>query len=786
MGDKKPSRTEFNGNGSARSRRAARLLSTIEAHCLHMRDESRRVVAAYLLESGEDFKRRFNVNYIQSLKLAESARTLLFDHLERFAAQWKHLVPADPELRAELLHLVLHKYGIGPATFAALGGSEPDVQSAYQELFGDSHASLGSRSRDFPVKAAKKALGAKPEAWEDVETQLEWLNLESGEILYSTGDPGDALYVVISGRLRATVTESDGCERMVGEMGRGEMLGELEVLTGDPRSVTVRAVRDSELVRLGRGHLLALSQQHLEVMAQINAMIARRLRQQYTQAGPVENTLLTFTLVPTSPGIPLQEFGRQLALAMGEFGPAMYVNSAVVDEAIEPGASQSTLGDPLNSQVVSWLSELETHYRYVIYEAAPDDSGWSRRCIRQADRIVLVGRAGDSSQPAGHEVSLLAGEELLQCGPGANRVHLVLLHEPAAGYPSGTAAWLAPRILRSHHHVRSGDARDMAYLARCLTGHALGLVLGGGAARGMAHIGVLRALEEAGLAVDIVGGSSMGAIISGAIGLGLDSRQITELVARFSSPRVLFDPTLPVVSLFASGKVTSMLQNICGDLLIEDLWRPMFCVSSNLSRSCEKVHRQGLLWKAIRASIAIPGIFAPVLHEGDLHVDGAVMNNLPIDVMREPGLAGTVVGVNVMPLQDMDKEYHFGDSISGVRAMLSLLNPYDTTSAPMIYETLVRVMSLHEVYQQAAKQRLTDIYITPPVEKFKILGFAEYNPIIEAGYREAQKAIAEWQGKTGKAVEISSSFSSYPSSLQQLDNTLSDLDNALENSGLID
>ena len=181
----------------------------------------------------------------------------------------------------------------------------------------------------------------------------------------------------------------------------------------------------------------------------------------------------------------------------------------------------------------------------------------------------------------------------------------------------------------------------MAYLARCLTGHALGLVLGGGGARGFAHIGVYRALVEASLHVDLVGGTSMGAIVTGVIGLGVDWRQMADIAASISSPLKLFDPTLPLVSLFSSGKVTQLTHMVYGDALIEDLWRPIYCVSSNLTRSTETVYRRGPLWKAVRASMAIPGIFAPVLHEGDVQVDGAVMNNLPIDVMREPGVAGS-------------------------------------------------------------------------------------------------------------------------------------------------
>ena len=124
------------------------------------------------------------------------------------------------------------------------------------------------------------------------------------------------------------------------------------------------------------------------------------------------------------------------------------------------------------------------------------------------------------------------------------------------------------------------------------------------------------------------------------------------------------------------------------------------------------------------------------------------MNNLPIDVMHELGMAGTLIGVNVMPLQDLVKDYRFGDAISGPRAVLGMLNPWDNTTAPLIYETLIRVMALHEAHQEEAKRRLADIYITPAVEKYNLLDFGSYEPIIEAGYCSAQEALALWSGRT--------------------------------------
>ena len=210
---------------------------------------------------------------------------------------------------------------------------------------------------------------------------------------------------------------------------------------------------------------------------------------------------------------------------------------------------------------------------------------------------------------------------------------------------------------------------------RRVTGRGLGLVLGGGGARGFAHIGVFKALRECGIAVDLVGGTSMGAILSATFAMGLNYEDTLKLARQLASPLKLFDPTMPVVSFFASGKVTQVLERIYGDTQIEDLWMPCFCVSSNLTHAVAMVHRRGPLWQAVRASMAIPGVFSPILAEGDLLVDGCVLNNLPIDVMQRLNHDGPIIAVNVFPDVDLLRDYHFGPSISGWQALAGKLNP---------------------------------------------------------------------------------------------------------------
>jgi predicted acylesterase/phospholipase RssA len=377
----------------------------------------------------------------------------------------------------------------------------------------------------------------------------------------------------------------------------------------------------------------------------------------------------------------------------------------------------------------------------VIYEADDGWTPWTARCLRMADRVLLVGRG--ASAPAPTELD----EPLARLGDSTT-TELVLLQPDNIARPSGTAAWLNRYAVAGHHHVRLGRQADFDAFVRRVTGRGLGLVLGGGGARGFAHIGVFRALAEYGVEVDLVGGTSMGAVLGATFAMGLDYRSTLELARQVASPLKLFDPTMPMVSFFASGKVTRVLERMYGDAQIEDLWLPCFCVSSNLTHAVTMVHRRGLLWQAVRASMAIPGIFSPILAQGDLLVDGCVLNNLPIDVMQRLNHDGPIIAVNVFPDVDLLRDYRFGPSISGWQTLAAKLNPLRRRgdgSAPLIFESLLRVLALNDVHQAKTKRGFADVYIRPPVEKYNILDFGAYRQIADLGYHSAGEALAAWE-----------------------------------------
>jgi len=589
----------------------------------------------------------------------------------------------------------------------------------------------------------------EPAALKQLQAELEWRTLPAGEVLFRQGDAGDALYVVVDGRLRVVVEEADGTERTVDEVGRGASVGEAALLTGDARSATIYAIRDTHLARLDAALFERVVERHPRAMLQIARTAARRSR----SAAPSRegaSGARTIALVALGAGAPLCAVVERLARALGALGPTLHLGSARLDAARgRPGLAETPEDDPADVALVAWMNEQEAQHRFVLYEADRDASSWTKRCARQADRVVLVARASDS--PAAGPVEAAVRRE----APRA-RVELLLLHEDER--PRGTAAWLEGRALDAHHHVRLGNDGDVARLARRLAGCAVGLVLGGGGARGFAHIGVVRAIEEAGVPVDFIGAASMGAVVGAAYALDRTGGEMEALAATFASRRRLLDPTLPLTSFLAGGKATRVLRELYGDARIEDLWRPFFAISSNLSKSEPMVHRTGLLWEAVRASSAIPGTFAPMLVGGDLLVDGGVLNNLPIDVMRETVETGIVIGSNVVPARvgsrNGTSRYRFGPSVSGFSVLLSRL-PFGPSRlrAPGLLSILTRSTEIGSAWRARSEsfRRQADLLVEPEMGRFRILDFDAWPAILAAGEESGREQVGAWLAAREKA-----------------------------------
>jgi NTE family protein len=514
-------------------------------------------------------------------------------------------------------------------------------------------------------------------------------SLPAGSVLFESGSTPDGVYLVASGRLGVTTS---GVARLTAEIGRNELVGEAGWLLHEQRSATVVALRDSELLHVPESVLDAIAAQSTHFAMALARLCARRLRRSNRQE-TAQKRARVFALVPNSIEIDIANFATRL---MAEFTRA--------------GRSELVWDARASTHTSGWFNGIEESNDYVVYVADPGPSGWTRQCCRQADVILLVAPADAPARswPAGVAEAALAR--------GA-RVELALLHEEriAAGAAS---RWLPCSPVLQHHNIV--DSADVGRLARLLTRRGVGLVLSGGGARGFAHLGVIQALREARVPIDFVGGSSIGSIIAAGVAVGWSDDEMRLRYRRsFVDTNPVNDYTFPFVALTRGRKVSRLLEREYGDVLIEDLRQPYFCISANLTTGRALEHRDGRLAEALRASVAIPGVMPPVYRGDDVLVDGAAIDNLPVGIMQThaPGLViGSDVGADRFALGRRGRRIN-------------------------IFQILMHSGMINSASSAAEQRRLADVLLKPPLANVDLLNWHAFDRAIQAGYDFARLAL---------------------------------------------
>ena len=563
----------------------------------------------------------------------------------------------------------------------------------------------------------------------------EWVKVFSGDRLFSEGDPGDSVYIVVAGRFRALV-EDAGLRRVLGEICPGESVGEMGLLAGHLRTATVEALRDGLVVRISDKAFQEVVAAHPKFVTTMSRLVIQRMTDTIRGHKP-KPKVKSVAVVPIVSDARYLDFAMRLQRALEISGSVLRIDRPSIGALLSAnGVSPSSTDDARNLVLSSWTDEQELRHQVLLYEADEPSTAWTRHCIRQADAVLLLVPADASPSVLRELAPISSGEN------GGRRCELVLIHSPDTSQPRGTAGWLEARELVRHHHLRWDKDDDFRRLARFLSGKAVGVVFGGGGARAFAHLGVIRALREHGIPIDAVGGTSQGAIVAAGIALDWDD------AAMERQHRLGFikrNPTgdyalIPHLSLVKGRRLEAILRQAFGEHDIEDAWRSFFCVSTNLTRGQMAVHRRGKLWKALRASVSVPGIFPPVVYDEDLYVDGAILDNLPIETMRESGV-GRIVAVAATVNRELRMQR--GELPSAFQFLKSRLgNGNGRASAPGLGSILVRSMLIPGMQRNAAMLAGVDLYLNPEPSE---IGFLEWNALdrgIELGYRYAKQELA--------------------------------------------
>ncbi len=571
-------------------------------------------------------------------------------------------------------------------------------------------------------------------------------HLEPGDNLLRPGDTADGLYVMVSGRLNRETTDMKGQRIHLAEINSNETIGESALLTGSKIRHTLYATRESIVARLPKPDFETIILNDLKRMTAFTRHILSR-RRTVTNAAPhapgKPSPDQNFVLIPLDRRLPLRRFVQQLKGAFSQSYEPLVLDSHAFDTLYgKQQVSQTKHDDVFSPSIAAWMNDKETLHSHVLYVAEHHWSHWTRRCVNRADRIILVAHATTDNTKAIRSIETDL-ERHYRDTHYRPRIELVLVHPADTDRPTLTSDWLRPRQVDAFHHVRIGDSGHVGRLMRRLTGSATGLVFSGGGARGFAHLGVQRALEENNMPVDYIGGASMGGLLGGAMAMGNDYSDVYKLCEQFANSKALFDYTLPLTSLMTSAKLTTFCHSVYRDVKIEDLWVPFFCVSSNLNDGSEVVHTEGYLWRAIRSTISLPGIFSPVptIH-CQLLIDGAVLNTFPVDIMEQKLAGGRVLGVNVSQLDEVTGAYSYGTAISGWRILLSRLNPFTRRlPAPSIVETLLRATDIKSIQRLNETRERLDVLIEPDVSDVALLDFKSFDSISEKGYFSARNIL---------------------------------------------
>ncbi|MDH3741856.1 MAG: patatin-like phospholipase family protein [Hyphomicrobiales bacterium] len=545
-----------------------------------------------------------------------------------------------------------------------------------------------------------------------LEAEAEWLSLAAGQTLFSMGEPADALYLLLAGSLGVYVPGVADAQRLVAIIRHGETVGEMGILSNQPRSASVVAIRDCDLMRLSQAKFNQLLKHQPEMMAGLNRILVHRLRQSMHGS----HNLLepkTVALLPCNGDVDVTPVARELVGRLKDQG----LRTKVLDKSNADHSSK-------------WFTEQEDAYDHVVLCAQHGDDNWMRTCCRQGDRILIVAAA---DQPAAADLP----QEFMAQRAAHQLLDLVLLHG-SSRQPDGTGKWYDALPVNRHFHIRKDHNEDWERLARVIGGRGVGLVLSGGGARAYAHIGAIRAFHDANVPIDFVGGCSMGAIIGAGLAVGWSVDELTERTRRtFVDSNPLSDYSLPIISLVRGHKVERLLRENLGNIEIPDAWLPFYCVSSNLTTAKSVVHNRGDLVSALRASIALPGILPPVITDDGVLADGALISNLPVDVMRSLH-RGSIAAVDVARDLALDPDWLRGEiNTSSIRRLLR----------PPIISVLMRAGTVSGEQQTRQQASDADLVIEPPLGNIEIRDWKAFNQAIDIGYEHTARVLSECSSK---------------------------------------
>ncbi|MFA5260821.1 MAG: patatin-like phospholipase family protein, partial [Candidatus Omnitrophota bacterium] len=647
-----------------------------------------------------------------------------------------------------------------------------------------------------------------------------------GDIIRTQGDPPDALYCLISGRVQAFLLDEDGGKIHAEFFRRGTYFGIISLLIGQPHSLTFEALNDSVILKIDKDRFHEILKYIPQLGLEFSQTLSQRIRRNILHedksrgAGAIISVYSPFKEAGSS------TYATQLAFALKrESGRSVILVNlrsaaapdtlAVVPFGAAPQWRQSgpLLGNILNEpdriksyidyhkeaidlvsvrfdpqdtaltqQISAFVTELEGDYHFVVVDLPNEMDDVVLKSLNQSDSIhLIISLHRQENFQLAREVIYKIEEELKGnfssqkvqvmvsgiCGTDVsfeeinNRVDYDISAKlPFIDVSDCDKTFESDYFRTSFPAETSPYGRFIRAVARQISGVRVGLVLGGGAAFGLAHIGVLRVLEEAQIPIDMVVGSSMGALIASLWVTGMKADDIAQMAREFGTQRAmlrLFDPVVPKSGLMGGRLIKSWLKKRhLADKTFYDASIPLKIVAYDLQKRQDLVLDSGLLVDAVRKSISIPGIMEPVQEKNQVIIDGGVLNPLPTNVIREQGIS-KVIAVNVLqspedvsraeeiPREQMlkrRKQSRKKKTVFGFITKNMRLNLKDVLS-PNISDIIVKSLMASEYVISQSSSEFADIVIHPDMAGAQWYEFFKVDLLIQKGEAAARAVLKD-------------------------------------------
>lgn len=538
------------------------------------------------------------------------------------------------------------------------------------------------------------------------------LHFETGDTLFRQGDYNKTMYIVLSGRFRI-ISEIDNVVQKLGDIAEAEPIGEFAFFSNDHRMATAYAMRPSVVLELDEKDYFHLTSLFPEFASKLTSVLLKRVKSNHLQnhlQAPPKNIALINLQHQNDISTWIQAIQKEFETTRVRF--KVYHHDDISKENYDEAFVSIENNEGLNFMV-----------------CCENEPEWTNKCLMYADLIIIA-----TDFYASNQLYKIERDHLLYQNNILNKkIYLLLLHPENASQPEGTSKWLKDRKLDLHIHFRKNNIVDVGRFCRIVRNQAVGLVLGGGGAKGFAHIGAVKAVLDTGIPVDILGGTSAGALYGLAISFcDFDYQKIEFHTEQAAKKRLISnDLTIPIISLLSGKKLVHHLKYLFGDTQIEDFWISSYCVSSNFSTSSVSIHKSGLAQQRVLASIAIPGVFPPVIIDKELHVDGGVVDNLPIQPMYSYPV-GHVIAI----------------ALSGPSVRLTDIKEIPSASTlfwdkllkrkkyrlPGMTSIIINSLTLNSTLRQKQNKSEATLYIELDLKGVSFLDDSKWRDIVKKGY----------------------------------------------------